>query len=113
MTKKTKLVKVGEKRPYENITYVCHVCHESFASKTDLYKDYLKHIAFFKCEICKSDKTQFGTRSEYLDMSNQRLMPIDPTFEMWDENESSDDEDDPLDSIVSRLENVKTFNNYT
>ena len=48
-----------------------------------------------------------------LDMPNQRLMPIDPTFDLWDENESSDDEDDPLDSIVSRLENVKTFNNYT
>ena len=46
-------------------------------------------------------------------MPNQRLMPIDPTFDMWDENNSSDDEDDPLDSIVSRLENVKTFNNYT
>ena len=59
-------MKVGEKRPYENMTYVCHLCHESFASKTDLYKDYLKHIAFFKCEICKSDKTQFGTRSEYV-----------------------------------------------
>ena len=48
-----------------------------------------------------------------LDMPNQRLMPIDPTFDMWDENDSSYDEDDPLDSIVSRLENVKTFNNYT
>jgi len=62
----TKLVKVGDKRSYENMTYVCHLCHEAFASKIDLYKDYLKHIAFFKCEICKSDKTQFGTRSEYV-----------------------------------------------
>ena len=59
-------MKVGDKRSYENMTYVCHLCHEAFASKIDLYKDYLKHIAFFKCEICKSDKTQFGTRSEYV-----------------------------------------------
>ena len=58
-------MKVGDKRSYENMTYVCHLCHESFASKIDLYKDYLKHIAFFKCEICKSDKTQFGTMFGY------------------------------------------------
>ena len=64
--KETKLVKVGDKRSYENMTYVGHLCHESFASKIDLYKDYLKHIAFFKCEIYKSDKIQFGTRREYV-----------------------------------------------
>ena len=42
-------------------------------------------------------------------MPNQRLMPIDPTIDMWDEIESSDDEDDPLDSITIRLRNVKTI----
>ena len=59
-------MKVGDKRSYENMKYVCHLCHESFASKIDLYKDYLKHIAFFKCEIYKSDKIQFRTRREYV-----------------------------------------------
>ena len=59
-------MKVGDTRSYENMRYVCHLCHESFASKIDLYKDYLKHIAFFKCEIYKSDKTQYGTRCEYV-----------------------------------------------
>ena len=64
----TDIVRKREKRhrPYENLTYVCGLCRESFTSKTDLYKDYLKHIAFFKCEICKSDETHFGTRSEYV-----------------------------------------------
>ena len=44
-----------------------------------------------------------------LDMSNQRIMPIDETIDMWDEMESSDDEEDPLDSIVKRLHGVKTI----
>jgi hypothetical protein len=158
----TNILKAGEKRhhSYENMTYVCSICHDSFASKTDFYKDYLKHIEFFKCEICKSEKTQFGTRSEYvshmknthfiqgdlmttkrtvkcsvenctkkvqtktirgfdgsrviipklkLDMPNQRLMSIEPIVDMWDEIESSDDEEDPLDSILRRLHDVKTI----
>ena len=42
-------------------------------------------------------------------MSNQRIMPIDETIDMWDEMESSDDEEDPLDSIVKRLHGVKTI----
>ena len=44
-----------------------------------------------------------------LDMPNQRVMPIDPTIDMWDEMDSSDDEDDPLDSIVRKLHGVKTI----